>query len=370
MAEINFTYIPILCLKPAEMAALEEFSNKDKDLILPLIPLKKWANSKSLSNSTARIEKAFSKRKWIADIDKMALAEAQKKSTKSEDHALSELLSLSEPADGYHNWFTFVNENECAIPVLQLDNLNNLDQQIKKFITLERVIVARFELTGKNPISPDNFNKVIRTLSLHSFPDGLIIVLDYGDLNQINMLEHEKYSILINKLNRIMPQAYYAISGTSFPYSFAGSYRGEIPIYERQIYNKVKNNCQAVKLIYSDRASTRALPSNGGAGTPPPRIDYPLKNDWRFIRKELNPDLNDKEDLYIDAANEIMRMDYWDPNLRLWGTQMIEKTGLGDSYGITNANKATAVRINIHLYQQLHYNEVLSNIDTEEDWID
>lgn len=65
-----------------------------------------------------------------------------------------------------------------------------------------------------------------------------------------------------------------------------------------------------------------------------------------------------------------MCMDYWDPNLRLWGTQMIEKTGLGDSYGITNANKATAVRINIHLYQQLHYNEVLSNIDTEEDWID
>jgi len=370
MTEINFTYIPILSLKPAEMAAVEEFSNKDKDLILPLISLKKWMNSRNLSNSILRIEKAFSKRKWIADIDKMALVEAKTKLAKSKDNALRELLQLSESDKGYFNWFNFISENEYSIPVLQLDDINSLDQQVYNFLSLKRIIVVRFELTGKCPITPENFNKIIRKLSLHNFPNGLVIILDYGDLNQISMLEHEKYSVLLNKLNQIMPKAYYAVSGTSFPYSFSGSYRGEVPIYERQIFNKVKNNCQGIKLIYSDRASTRALPTNGGAGTPPPRIDYALKNDWRFIRKELDPDINDKESLYKDAANEIMRMDYWNPSLRLWGTQMIEKTSLGDPFGITNANKATAVRINLHLYQQLHYDDIIGDLDTEEEWID
>jgi hypothetical protein len=49
---------------------------------------------------------------------------------------------------------------------------------------------------------------------------------------------------------------------------------------------------------------------------------------------------------------------------------MIEKTSLGDPYGITSANRATAVRINLHLYQQLHYYSDINMLDTDEDWED
>ncbi|WEE21742.1 hypothetical protein [Aeromonas caviae] len=47
-----------------------------------------------------------------------------------------------------------------------------------------------------------------------------------------------------------------------------------------------------------------------------------------------------------------------------------ELTSKGDDYGITNPNRATAVRINIHLYLQLHYHDLIEGLDTDEEWID
>ena len=49
---------------------------------------------------------------------------------------------------------------------------------------------------------------------------------------------------------------------------------------------------------------------------------------------------------------------------------MIELTAQGDSYGITSAQDATAVRINLHLYQQLNYENDSDSHDTDEDWVD
>lgn len=65
-----------------------------------------------------------------------------------------------------------------------------------------------------------------------------------------------------------------------------------------------------------------------------------------------------------------MEQEYWSENLHLWGTQMIELTSKGDKFGINSAQKATAVRINLHLYTQLHYNDELESIDTDEEWED
>ncbi|EHH1218514.1 protein beta, partial [Vibrio parahaemolyticus] len=168
------------------------------------------------------------------------------------------------------------------------------------------------------------------------------------------------------------PKATIAFSGTSFPYSFGRSYRGEVSIFERLIFNKIVKSCEGIELIYSDRGSARAEAMGGGGGLPPPRIDYALKNDWRFIRKEFDDENEDeeKEELYQQAAQEMMKADYWIKDLKAWGQQMIEKTAEGDKYGINSAQKATAVRINLHLFQQIHYFEEISELDTEEDWED
>lgn len=366
----NIKYLPILALKPAEMAAIEELPEKDKDLILPLFPLKKWVASKSLKNSTERIRKAIGDRPWIADLDKDILSILSAPQRNNTDEAITTLENLLNSNNGYENWINYVKEKENIIPTLQLNDTAEIETQIINLAALNRPIAVRFEMSGLHAINSTDFNFVIRALlaKIGIIPK-IFLILDYGDFDRSNLLEHSKYSKLVTGLYNLFPEAIFSISGTSFPYSFSGSYKGEIPIYERQIFNKVCDDCKNVTMIYSDRGSARALANTGGSGTPPPRIDYPLKNDWRFIRKDLSPS-SKKEQLYQDIANEIINSNYWDPNLKLWGTQMMEKTKTGDPYAITSAAKATAVRINMHLYQQLHYSLDTSELDSDEDWID
>ncbi len=359
-------YIPILSLKPAEMVAIEELPEKDKDIISPLFVLKRWVGSRSFKNTLDRLKKAFRKRPCFVDLDYINYKELEAKEDGSHKQCYEEMSRLFDSEQGYKNWVSFIIENENFIPVLQIHDLNQLEQQVKAFIELGRGFVLRLKMYE---LSNKDFNTIIRTMINPSLIlRNYLILLDYGDLGRANYLEYEKYSILISQLRKIFPYANLSFSGTSFPYSFTGSYKGEIPIYERQIYNKIVKTLDNTFLIYSDRASTRTF-SLKGSGTPPPRIDYALKNDWRFVRKEPKTGMS-KEDLYAEAAIEIISSEYWEPDLRLWGTQLIEKTSLYDDYGINNPNKATAVRVNLHLYQQLHYLEDLSDLDTDEEWVD
>lgn len=65
-----------------------------------------------------------------------------------------------------------------------------------------------------------------------------------------------------------------------------------------------------------------------------------------------------------------MEEPYWENDLGLWSNYIIELTSKGDDYGINSAQKATAVRINKHLYTQLHYEFSGEITDTDDDWID
>ncbi len=349
------------------MLAIEELPEKDKDLILPIFPLRKWANSKQLCNSIKRIKKSIGNRYWIADIDIDFLSLNK---GKNNNEAINSLLELNDSCNGYEKWISFIKDEKFIIPIALLGDKYQFEYQIDGLTALNRPIAIRFRMSGDFKINNEDFNYLFKILIKKKFVHGLLVILDYGDVSRVNLLDYKKLSILVNAINNILGDVFISISGTSFPYSFSGTYIGEIPIYERQIFNKVMNDCSDVKLIYSDRASTRALQNNGGFITPP-RIDYPLKNDWRFIRKDAPSDRTKNQILYQEAALDIMNSDYWDiVTPPLWGRQMIEKTAIDDPYGINSPIRATSVRINLHLYQQLHYFDDLSEIDTEEDWID
>ncbi|HHX8325543.1 TPA: beta family protein [Vibrio alginolyticus] len=366
------SYVPLISLKPAEMAALEELYDCEKNQILPAFSLKRWATCKSFDKSMDRIEKAFGKRPWIADVDDDFLNSLESRA--QEEGAAKVFLEFQEllkPNDGYKNWVEFIKKHEHIIPTVRLQDLEQLDKQLNQLLELERTIVVRLKMAGSQPVTIPDFNKIIQTLSSYKL-EQLFLILDYGDLTRINLIEHHKYTQFIQGVHKVLPKATIAFSGTSFPYSFGRSYRGEVSIFERLIFNKIVKSCEGIKLIYSDRASARAEAMGGGGGLPPPRIDYALKNDWRFIRKEFDDENEDeeKEELYQEAAQEMMKSDYWIKDLKAWGQQMIEKTSEGNKYGINSAQKATAVRINLHLYQQIHYFEEISELDTEEDWED
>jgi hypothetical protein len=88
---------------------------------------------------------------------------------------------------------------------------------------------------------------------------------------------------------------------------------------------------------------------------------------WRFFRA---PDEANRAAVYRRLAQLVIGSPIWDAGLRLWGTQMIERTALGDPNAITSPARATSARINIHLHRQLFFDNPGAGYDTDEDWSD
>ncbi|MFN1552094.1 beta family protein [Vibrio natriegens] len=374
MIDKKYSYLPILALSTAEMNALEQLPEKDKDLLLPIFPLKGWVSSKTLDKTISRIEVSIGSRPWIADIDSNFVFKNSKylANPDSQRPVFKEVHALLDSTNGYQNWVEYISKlNAVVIPTLQTEDLEQINQQISALYSLNRGLVVRIKIKKD---SPNKINTIIKALINYRL-ERLLILLDFEDIRRNDVLQSEQYGMLVSRLSHLLPNAIFSTSASSFPSSFSGSYRGELPIYERQLHTAVCKLCEGIRVIYSDRGSARANKTPGGGGLPPARIDYPLRNDWRYVRKEFEDSSNvsefEKHARYKEAATEILESNYWNPNLRLWGVQMIEKTAeLRDDFCITSANRATAVRINIHLYQQLHYLSDIDTLDTEEDWED
>lgn len=373
---VNFAsqvYIPILAIKPGEMTAVEQLPDKDKDLLLPLFPIRGWCAAHKLSNALRKIYQCIEDRPWIADIDETFLTD-NKTFLFTGEHpktpVYQEIKDLLKPDEGYENWFNFLVEHESAIPCLQCGDLDNLWLQIQRLSSLGRGLVLRICANDSYAIKHD---AIIRTLAENT-EEQILIIYDLGSIDH----NYEERAPLLNafmaEARRILPEAVLAISASSFPTGFSGMHRGESSIYERILFNKLKDLTIFGQLIYSDRGSARAQKQDGGGGTPPPRIDYPLKKDWRFVRREIEDNIPNSKALrkaaYIEIANEIVKSEYWIPELRLWGTQQIELTAEGNDFAIYSPQRSTATRINIHLYTQLHYNEKYEEISTDEEWVD
>lgn len=368
----KYRYAPILSLSPSEMTAIEELPEKDKDLILPIIPIKGWSASKELKNSIKRVRKAIGQRFWVADIDHDFLLGNSTYQMTGEfpRPVFYEIQNLLNPKNGYENWISYLTEIPEAIPTLQLKDLTELELQLERALSLNRGIAVRFYLED---IESGISERVINHLAAKKTINALIIY-DLGSIERRHIGLADAMANIIKSAHTKIPGALVAISATSFPSSFGGQSHGENSICERILFIKISKELNSPQLIYSDYGSARAEKQNGGGGIPAPRIDYPLKNDWRFIRKEFSdpnsPQEGEKERLYTLIAKEILSKDYWISELHLWGTQMIELTSQGDKFGINTPQKATAARINIHLYNQLHYDSPIEKIDTDEDWTD
>jgi hypothetical protein len=136
-------------------------------------------------------------------------------------------------------------------------------------------------------------------------------------------------------------------------------------IYERVLYNEIQKQ-DLQELIYGDRGSVRPEQLSGG-GIPYPRVDYALDSRWYFFRAEMP---QSGLGAYTREAQRAMRSPVWDARLRIWGTQMIERTALGDPAAISGTQRAVATRINIHLHRQLFHGDPIGLYETDDEWTD
>ena len=354
-------YLPLVDVRPAELMALAELPEKDKDLLLPVFKLRPWVSAERIDSALHRLAQVYGNRASFLELGPHEAFDPLKARV-----VHSELADLRLPGGGYQNWVDFFSREECKrfIPILQLTDQFQFSAQVDALYGLGRGLGIRVD-ASEIGVEPEQFAKLISEQT--DSGRDVLFILDYGkQTGRFAQLKDtvKRQAVAILEACTNVPTV--ALSASSFPDGFTSIDSQDI--FERDVFNRLHNELGA-RITYSDRGSARAEAISGGGGSPTPRVDYALADKWVFFREDSAIAKTQASLIsFQHQAKLLMESDFWDSKLKLWGCQMIEKTAIGDVAGIFSANRCTAARINIHLHQQLHYGDKSGLYDTDEDW--
>jgi hypothetical protein len=338
------------------MQALEELPNHDKDMLMPFIPLGPWTTAQNFTSSLSRLKEAYGERPCFVKIAEPELGGGERSV-----HAT--LAALRNPTDGYRAWCEFIETQNNFVPNLQLSELSELMRQTSYLYGLGRGMIVAFD--DRQFVGIDFISQQVGQLT-HNGRD-ICFFIDFGKCRDAISISGKaiEYAELIL---RNAPNSFVSISASSFPATFGDKVQQEI--FERTLFGLVSARVKS-NLIYSDRGSARAERQIGGGGTIPPRVDYAAKEEWFFFRSDISASNAKERDMaYFEQAKAAIAAPSWDAKLHIWGTQMIERTAIGDTSAITSPKRNTAARINIHLHRQLFYSDPTGMYDTDDEWTD
>ncbi len=347
----EFSYVPIVEVRPSEMTAMEELAPAVKDLLLPHITLKPWLSAHHIEPVIAKVGAAVGHRPVIIDVTREPLALGE---TRRPVHDAFD--SLRDPTNGYLNFFKFIEEHENFVPSLQLAARGELPRQIQRAAALERGIVVKLTEPGFG--ASVEIAERLRRID----QEKIYFILDYQHKSRELLTRAAGAIGYVEGIRAVLPNCYISVSASTFPSAFGGLDRQTI--FERQFHDAVVGQIGADRIIYSDRASVRERQSGGG-GAPAPRIDNATQQEWTFFREDN--DSIDRDVRYQQAATRAIRSESW-VDLGIWGTTQIINTANGAA-AIVSPQRSTAARINIHVHQQANFG-ALPAPDTESDWTD
>lgn len=349
-------YVPTLCIRPAEMRALEELPEADKDRLFPFIMLSPWVGSNELISSINRIEKAYGSRSFILALDRYYRAD------QADRNAQKDYLSIQRGEDDYGLYFSFLENIEQAIPCAFLngDNVSSLKKQIDRNLKLNRGCVVSLD-KARSKIT-DGFFKLLASFS----PDDVAVHID-GGWSRNHLTESLFYINLVSGIFQHAPRFAVILSCSSFPKGF-GTYDGVrvIDIGSRQLFSEVSQRFNNEIMIYGDWASTKPRSYDEGGSTPHPRIDYALADKW-IIAKHWEKDAKDNWN-YDLAASNLIGSQHWSDEISVWGEMRIQQTAQGLPFAIENGPANVAARINVHLHRQTNFKDPLET--TDDPWTD
>ncbi|MBO6816187.1 MAG: beta family protein [Rhizobiaceae bacterium] len=348
-------YIPTLCVRPAEMRALEELPETDKDLLFPFILLSPWVGSNELKSSIDRLEKSYGSRTFILGIDRYYNHQSPKR------QAQFDIISMLKGEDNFKEYYDFASDIEQAIPCafLREDNYACLEIQIDRCLALGRGVVLSID-KNRSVIS----NNLTSLISQYD-PKDIAVHID-GGWSKNEQIDALWYINVCKSIYSQNEKCAIVVSCSSFPKGF-DNVEGviDIPIGSRQLFNEVSGNFNNETIIYGDWASTKPRSDERGS-QPRPRIDYALHDKWVISRKWT---LGSKDNWdYDDAANNLIESEFWPSSINVWGEMRIQQTALGMAFSIENAPANVAARINVHLHQQTNFGGVI--ISTDDVWED
>ena len=352
-------------MRNAELLAVSELPDATKDILTPIFCLKPWLRSKLLSNSISKIEAAFGEeRLYFLDIDPFYSVEEAK------TQAQEEFIDLIDPNDGYSNWTSFFEEHPNAFPCLQVEHADadSVRAQTAAFTDMEKAFLVRLTHGG---IGRNWSNIVDAVCETQHTNYGFVVDVEWGrDILSRTAWADGIVKRIVNLKGDSIP---IILSGSSFPDSFAKAEpTASANVDERLVFNNLVANNNEARLIYGDWASSRSPTEGGGGGNEiPPRIDLSTQSSWEMFRYRRD------DGGFRAAAKSAMKSPKYPKNLNIWATYVIAATALDDPPGangfkdpnkIKSLTRATAARINLHIYSQMHFDGYGPAPDTDDEY--
>lgn len=329
------TYVPLLHARLAELRALRELPESTRPLILPVIRLRPWLNSRTIDKALDNIELSTADRIYGLDLDDFALAHGRDKP------AQTEFAALFNDHLGFKNYYDCVEARHNAIPVIRGLSSNNpqFSLQSIRIKEIDRGVFVRVSTEN-----PGAFIEVAHRLSNDNV-ENVVFIFDCGWGTDI--LSKAAIAIgLINSLTQVSTEFEVVVAGSSFPDNFARGNRFQIDAQERPLYNTVRSSINVVPIHYGDWGSTRKPVPSSPKVNIPPRIDTASIDHWNSWRGE--------NETFKDVALRVISDPLWDGNIDIWGNYIIQATAQGEEPAIKSATMAAAARINLHMVAQAH----------------
>ncbi len=329
------TYVPMLHGRLAEMRALKELPNDTKNLIFPIIRARPWLGSKSLNKMWETINGAFADRAFALDLDRSKYLPADERA------AYQEFANLFDPANGFKAYYDLIAGIERAVPVFRSGNDLQIPLQLNAAASLDRGLVVSVDVTAPFDVAAIAAECVDREL------ENVVFAFDCGWGHDIL----ERAAVCAGLVQSVLQQSEdfeIVVGASSFPNSFVGLGENfDLPIVERQLFQAVRQGINIGEIFYGDWGSTRP-PADPVPMTNVPRIDSAARTNWRCWR-------SDGDESYQDIAERALADPTWSSNLGIWGEYMIEATAEGAPIAIKAPAMAAAVRVNIHMHVQAHF---------------
>lgn len=354
MTEFTKRYYPTICIRRAEMKAMEKLPETEKAKMLPVVLLAPWLNSIEFENTFRIIEKSVGNGPIIVDLDRSFASESTLPSRKY-------FRELLDPATGPGQWIKLIESHKNYIPCIQFTGVDQdlILKQIDFANGLNRGFAIRIELQKSQNIDD------LVSIASNNVDQDFLIILDYGYV-KINDVTEFNVSNIIDKFLSVSNNFKFVVTGASFPNSFSeyDDFSESPSIYSRLIYNNLARKYGNYNFFYGDWASTKPRTYDGGGSKPLPRIDFPTSSRWIIARSKEN------EWDFQTASEKITRLPEWRSRPMVWGTGMIEKSAKGLPGGISTGPQAIAARINIHLYLQNNFGNPTPATGPVGKWID
>lgn len=353
-------YVPTLAVRASEMTGLEYLPGATKDRMTPCFLLAPWANSKQLSRTITRIERAFPNRHYFLDLDR------DYQTTNDGNIAQQEYAELLDSSNSYSNWVEFVKQHNHVMPCIQTEGLSDSDirRQMRAIREMGRTYCFRILL---EPTLPQNLNHIVAAINAEGAAD-FVIILEACWTSDALSLAPRFSGLLRGPLSAINPIVPIVCSCTSIPRIFTefnSDHPTTVPFSNRTLIEQVGRNSNREHVIYGDWGSTRPREPGGFASRPLDRIDYPGDTAWYIARNR------DDEWDFRDAAIATVASNAWDGSLGIWGEEMIQNTTVNSGLGVDTPQKNVAVRVNIHLHRQAFYGQPrIDALSLDEDWQD